>query len=66
MLIRPYKHRPIGDGFAEGELQLDDIHVSALHGFEHSHIDIQRRIAHHNMGHQQQLFALQALAQIRL
>src|SRR5215470_1074904 len=37
MLIRPYKHRPISDGLAEGELELDDVHLSALHGFEHSH-----------------------------
>src|SRR4029434_1795934 len=34
ILIRPYKHRPIGNGFAEGELELDDVHLSALHGFE--------------------------------
>jgi hypothetical protein len=66
VLIRPYKDRPVGDGFAEGELELDDVYLSALHGFEHSHIGVQRRIAYHDMGHQQQFFALQALAQIRL
>src|SRR4029450_4471810 len=66
ILIRPYKHRPIGNRFAEGEWELDDVYLSALHGFEHSHIGVQRGIAYHNMGHQQQLFALQALAQISL
>src|SRR5262245_12740575 len=66
VLIRPYKHRPVGDGFAEGELELDDVYLSALHSFEHGHIGLQRGIAHHDMGHQQQCFALQALAQISL
>src|SRR5713101_6556517 len=66
VLIRPYKHRAVGNGFAEGELELDDVHLSALHGFEHGHIGVQRGIAHHDMGHQQQSFALQALAQIGL
>src|SRR5262245_11540529 len=66
VLIRPYKDRPVGDGFAEGKLELDGVHFSALHGFEHSHIGVQRGIAHHDMGHQQQFFALQALTQIGL
>src|SRR5215510_5880987 len=66
MLIRAYKHRPVGDGFAEGKLELDDVYLRALHSFEHSHISVQRGIAHHDMGHQQQWFALQALAQISL
>src|SRR5215510_935670 len=66
LLICPYKHRPIGDGFAEGELELDDVHLSALHSVEHSHIGVQRGIPHHDMGHQQQFFMLQALAQISL
>jgi len=39
-------------------LELDDVYLSALHGFEHSHIGVQRGIAHHDMGHQQQVFAL--------
>jgi len=25
-------------GFAEGELELDDVYLRPLHGFEHSHI----------------------------
>src|SRR5437667_8585875 len=25
VLIRPYKHRPVGNGFAKGELELDDV-----------------------------------------
>src|SRR5439155_25244926 len=40
VLIRPYKHRPVGDGLAERELELDDVYLSALHGFEHSHIGV--------------------------
>jgi hypothetical protein len=53
MLIRSYKHRPVGNRFAEGELEFNDIYLSALHGFKHNHIGIQRGVAHYDMRHEQ-------------
>src|SRR5262245_56019735 len=61
VLIRPHKDRSIGNRFTEGQLELDDIYLSALHGFEHGHIGVQRGIVHYDMRHQQQFFTLQAL-----
>ncbi len=56
-------HRAIGNGLGKGNLQFDAVHPVLGHLPDHLTIDRKGGIAEHQMGHQQDLLALQPLLQ---
>ena len=55
LLIGPGEDRPVGDGLAEGHLQLHQVHVRPFHLLQHPPVYVKRRIAHDDVRHQQDL-----------